>query len=317
MKIEQLRILCEVVDQGYSMSRAAGALGTSQPNVSKQIRLLEEQLSVDLLLRRGGRVIGMTEPGDAVLKVARRIVRDASNLKNISEDYRRGDRGRLTIATTHLIARYMLTDCIERFHRQYPQVQITLHETTQRHALEMLQTTEADLGILSDPPRGSGSGIVQLVSQLKIGMSLVAKRDHPLLQQRQGQALTLEKMEPYPFVLLDPRLSGGWSVKHAYEQAGLNPNVVMTAGNIEVVKAYVARGLGVALLPSLCVDEHHDPELGTLDARHLLDPLAYFIGLHPESFLRNYVYDFIAYVAPEWTRRRVSRRLRQVLGTVR
>jgi LysR family transcriptional regulator, cys regulon transcriptional activator len=310
MKIEQLRILCEVVDQGFSMSRAATALTISQPNVSKQIRLLEEQLSVDLLLRRGGRIIGTTEPGEAVLMVARRIVRDAGNLKNISEDYLRGDRGLLTIATTHLIARYILADCIERFHRQYPAVRITLHETTQRRALEMLQTTEADLGILSDPPHGGGAGIVQLAGQRKISMSLVARLDHPLLQQR--QELTLEKIARYPFVLLDPRLSGGWSVRHAFEQAGLSPQIVMTAGNIEVVKAYVARGLGVALLPSLCVDERHDPDLGTVDACHLLDPLAYFIGLHPESLLRNYTYDFIAYAAPEWTRRRVSRRLHTV-----
>ena len=116
MKIEQLRILCEVVDQGFSMSRAADALDISQPNVSKQICLLEEQISVDLLLRRGGRVIGMTEPGGEVLKVARRIVRDAGNLRSIGEDFRRGDRGRLTIATTHFIARYLLTDCVKRFH---------------------------------------------------------------------------------------------------------------------------------------------------------------------------------------------------------
>ena len=311
MKIEQLRILCEVVDQSFSMSRAAAALDMSQPNVSKQIRLLEEQISVELLLRRGGRIIGMTEPGAEVLQVARRIVRDAGNLRSIGEDFRRGDRGRLTIATTHFIARYLLTACIERFHLQFPRVQITLHETSQRHALEMLQSTEADLGILSDPPKGGAGGIVQLVSQTKIGMSLVARRDHPLLQQ--SQPLTLQNIARYPLVQLDQKLSGGWSVKLAFEQAGLQPEVVMTAGNIELVKAYVARALGVALLPSLCVDEQYDPELGKLDARHLLSPLANFIGLHPESFLRSYVYDFIEMVSPEWTRRRVSRRMRQML----
>src|ERR1700743_687099 len=272
MKIEQLRILCQVVDQSFSMSRAAAALDMSQPNVSKQIRLLEEQISVELLLRRGGRIIGMTEPGAEVLQVARRIVRDAGNLRSIGEDFRRGDRGRLTIATTHFIARYLLTACIERFHLQFPRVQITLHETSQRHALEMLQSTEADLGILSDPPKGGAGGLVQLVSQTKIGMSLVARRDHPLLQQ--SQPLTLQNIARYRLVQLDQKLSGGWSVKLAFEQAGLQPEVVMTAGNIELVKAYVARALGVALLPSLCVDEQYDPELGKLDARLLLSPLA-------------------------------------------
>src|SRR5882757_1211872 len=227
MKIEQLRALCEVVDQGFSMSRAADALDTSQPNISKQVRLLEQHLAVDVLLRRGGRIIGMTEPGQEVLKVARRIVLDAGNLKSIGEDYRRGDRGRLTIATTHFIARYLLTECIELFHLRFPKVQITLHETTQRHALDMLQSTEADVGILSEPPRG-GVDVVQLLSQRVIGVSLVAPTGHVLLSQR---PITLDAIARHPLVLLDPTLSGGWNVKRAFEKAGLNPDVVLTAGN--------------------------------------------------------------------------------------
>jgi LysR family cys regulon transcriptional activator len=309
MKIEQFRILCEVVDQGFSMSRAADALDISQPNISKQMRVLEEVLAVELLLRRGGRIIGMTEPGREVLKVARRIVLDAGSMKSIGEDYRRGDRGRLTIATTHFIARYLLTDCIELFHQRFPKVAITLHETTQRHALDMLQSAEADIGILSEPPRG-GVGVVQLPSQRKIALSLIAPPGHPLLARRPG---TLEAIARYPLVQLDPTLSGGWNVKRAFERAGLSPDVVMTAGNIEVVKAYVARGLGVAILPSLCVDAEHDPDLDKLDASHLIAPMPHFIGLHPESFVRGYVYDFIETFSPEWTKRRVSRRMRQSL----
>jgi LysR family cys regulon transcriptional activator len=308
VKIEQLRILCEIVDQGFSMSRAAGALEMSQPNVSKQMRLLEEQLAVDLLLRRGGRIIGMTEPGEEAIKVARRIVREADNLKNIGEDYKRGDRGRLTIATTHFMARYLLTDCIEQFHQRFPKVRITLHETTQRHALDMLQSTEADVAILSEPPRGSVD-VVQLLCRGLIGLSLVAPPAHALL----SRPITLDAIARHPLVLLDPSLSGGWNVKRAFERAGLNPDVVLTAGNIDVVKAYVARGLGVAILPSLCVEEDHDAGLGKLDVGHLIASMPHFIGLHPESFVRGYVYDFIEAFAPEWTRRRVSQRMRQSL----
>ena len=181
------------------------------------MRLLEQHLAVDVLLRRGGRIIGMTEPGHEVLKVARRIVLDAGDLKSIGEDYRRGDRGRLTIATTHFIARYLLPDCIELFHKRFPKVQITLHETTQRHALDMLQSTEADVGILSEPPRGS-VGVVQLLSQRKIALSLVQRRPGiPLLARR---SVTLDMIARYPLVQLDPTLSGGWNVKRAFEKAG-------------------------------------------------------------------------------------------------
>jgi len=310
MKIDQLRVLCEVVDQGFSMSRAAAILDMSQPHVSKQIHALEEALAVDLLLRRGGRIIGMTEPGTEVLRIARRIVRDAASLKSIGADFRSGDQGRLAIATTHFIARYLLADFIEPFHRRFPKVRITLHETTQRHALDMLQSTEADIGVLIEPPKG-GIGVVQLMSQRKIGMSFVARRGHQLLGRK---PMSLEAISRYPMVWLDPSLSGGFKVKRAFEMARLEPDVVMTAGNIEVVKAYVARGLGVAILPSLCVEERGDPDLAALDASHLIEPMPYFIALHPESFVRNYVYNFIESMAPEWTRRRVGQRIRQTAG---
>ena len=307
MKIEQLRILCEIVDQGLSMSRAASAMDMSQPNISKQVRLLEEHLAVDLLLRRGGRIVGLTEPGAEAIKVARRIVREADNLKNIGEDYKRGDRGRLTIATTHFIARYLLPDCIEQFHQHFPKVQITLQETTQRHALDMLQSTEADVAILSEPPSG-GVGVVQLPTRGVVSSSLVAPADHPILSRR---PLTLEAIARHPLVQLDPHLSGGWNVKRAFEKAGLHPNVAMTTTNIEIVKAYVARGLGVAVLPSLCVEKDRDPDLGALDVSHLIPSMPHFIALHPESSVRGYVYDFIEAFTPEWTRRRVGRRMRQ------
>ena len=307
MKVEQLRCLVEVVDQGFSMSRAAHALNISQPNVSKLIHLLEADLAVDLLLRRGGRIVGLTEPGTATLPVARRMVRDAENLRSISRDFTRGDSGQLVIATQHFIARYMLTDCVEKFHRRFPNVQIVIRQGTQRQALDMLQSSEADLGVLSRPPSGV-SGVVQLPSHVKIRMSVVAACGHQLLR---APITSLAEIAAYPLIMLDPTMAGGSHLRRAFEKARLAPTTIITAGDMDVIKAYVARRLGVAILPSLCVDVRHDPDLQAVDAGHLLDPLPQFIGLHPEAFLRSYTYSFIEMVLPEWTRARVIRQMRQ------
>jgi DNA-binding transcriptional LysR family regulator len=287
------------------MSRAANALNTSQPNVSKQIRALEGDLSVDLLLRRGGRIVGLTEPGNAVLVVARRMIRDAGALHSIGQEFARGDKGQLIVATQHFIARYMLTDCVERFHRRFPDVHIVMRQGTQRQALDMLQSGDADIGVLSRPQRGA-VGVVQLSSRAKISMSLVARRGHPLLSE---SPLTLAQIANHPLIMLDPTMAGGAHVKQAFEKAGLKPQAVITAGDMDVIKAYVERGLGLAIIPSLCINERHDPDIQAADVSHIIEALPRFIALHPEAYLRTFTYAFIEMVVPEWTRQRVIRRM--------
>jgi LysR family cys regulon transcriptional activator len=308
MRIEQLGCFVEVVDEGFSMSRAANILNSTQPSVSKQIRVLEADLSVDLLLRRGGRIVGLTEPGSAVLKVARRMVRDAGALHSIGQEFARGNKGLLIIATQHFIARYMLTDCVAEFHRRFPGVHVVMQQGTQRQALDLLQSGNADIGVISKPPNGA-VGVVQLKSRLKIAMSLVAARGHPLLSQA---ALELSHIAKFPLTMLDPTMAGGAHVRHAFEQAGLTPQVVITAGDMDVVKAYVERGLGVVIIPSLCISERRDPDLGAVDASHLIEALPRFIALHPDAYPRTYTYAFIEMVVPEWTRQRVIRRMLQL-----
>ncbi len=307
MKVEQLRCLVEVIDQGFSMSRAATSLNIAQPSISKNIRLLESALSVDLLLRRGGRIVGLTEPGQSVAIVARRMVRDAGNLQSIGREFNSGDRGRLIVATQHFIARYMLTDCVEKFCHRFPNVQVIIRQGTQQQALNMLQSSEADIGVLSKPHKGA-VGVVQLQSNVKISMSVVARRGHPIMRQRN---IGLSHVAQHAMIMLDPTMAGGSHIMRAFEKASLSPKVVITAGDMDVIKAYVAKGLGIAILPSICVDPRSDPDLSALDASHTLDPLPQFVGLHPEAFLRSYTYAFIESVLPDWTRARVTRRMQQ------
>jgi LysR family cys regulon transcriptional activator len=305
MRLEQLRFLCEIVEQGYSISKAAIALGASQPGISKQIRLLEEELKVDLLQRRGGRIVGLTEPAAAVVETSRRMLRDAGNLRKIGDEYNREDSGRLVIATTHLYARYVLLPVLEEFSRRYPRVQISLRQGTQRQTVELLASSEGDIGILSSPPEGA-HGVVELQAR-SFSRSVLVQRRHALLDR---PSIALTDIAEFPLVTLDLSLVGGWSLQRAFENADIVPHIVLTAGDSDVVKAYVARGLGITVLPSIVFDPKHDPLLRAIKADHLFERLPNFIALHPHTYLRGYMYDFIQLVAPDWTRGRVARRLK-------
>lgn len=313
MRIEMVRAFCEVVARELSITRAAAALDTSQPNVTKQIRMLEAEIGAALFVRRGGRILGLTKPGENALEVARRMLRDAGNLRRIGEDHSAGARGSFTIATTHFIARYLLADTIAAFHANYPDVHIILRETTQRNALDMLQSARADIGVLGQPPHGRAE-VAQLQSRRQIGMSVVARRDHPLAS---ADRIRLEDIAAHQVVLLDPVLSGGWQVKQAFDLLGLEITPSLTASNLELVKAYVAKGLGVAILPTLCVEPERDTDLVVRPAPEAVRESSPFIAVHPETTLRDFVYDFISIWSPEWTKARVNRHIKRMVQSTK
>ena len=127
MNLQQLRYLQEVARQGLKISDAADALYTSQPGVSKQIRLLEEELGIEIFVRNGKRITAITEPGKAILEIAQRILHDTDNLKQVSDEFRSQDSGTLSIATTHTQARYALPPVVKQFIKRYPKVKLELH----------------------------------------------------------------------------------------------------------------------------------------------------------------------------------------------
>ena len=120
MKLQQLRYLVEVAQAGLNFSQAAENLFTSQPGISKQIRLLEDELGVDIFVRNGKRVVGVTEPGRRILIIAERVLLEAKNLKDAGREFSNQNVGALTIATTHTQARYVLPAVVARFAERYP-----------------------------------------------------------------------------------------------------------------------------------------------------------------------------------------------------
>ena len=304
MRLEQLRFLCEIVDRGFNVSRAAEALHTSQPGVSKQIKLLEQELKFEILRRSKGRLTGLTEPGAAVVELSRRILRDARNIGRLREDFTHHDSGELVVATTHMHARYVLPQIIERFRRHHPRVQFRLLQVDPAEAIRLVSSARADMAIIGDPPDGAPE-LVQLPCYA-FRRSLITPRGHPLLRDR---PLTLQKIARHPQIALDRSYPGGMALTRAFERSDLKPDIVISGIDSDVIKAYVQLGLGIAVLPSVAFDRKLDTTLTAVDVTDLFGFSSAAVLIHPENYLRDYMYEFIHMVGPQWTRARIEKSL--------
>jgi LysR family cys regulon transcriptional activator len=297
--------LCEVARHGLNLSEAAEALHTSQPGVSKQIRQLEEELGVQILVRNGKRIVDVTEPGRVILAIAERMLKDAENLKLVAQEFTSEDAGALVIATTHTQARYALPPVVSRFTQRYPKVRLSLRQGSPAHIAELVRSGEADLAIATEAPE-LYQGLV-LLPCYQWDRCVITPLRHPLLAEKR---LTLEAIARYPIVTYDFAFTGDSPVKRAFDQKGIVPNVVLTAIDADVIKAYVEMGLGVGILAKMAFDPARDLGLRLIDASHLFEPSTTRIGLRPHAYLRGYVYEFIELFAPHLTRSVVEGTLR-------
>lgn len=300
MKLEQLRTLVEIVRNDCSVSRAAAALGTPQPALSRHLRSLERELGVELFRRNPKRLLGLTEPGAAVVDVARRILADTDSLAKIARDFSARHHGTLTIATTHTQARHALPPVLQEFSRRFPHVELMLRQGTPEEIVELVRLGEADLSIGSSEP--AGTGLVSFPCHLVQRIVLTPAR-HPLLKVKR---LTLEALVRYPIITYDAPFIGRSRLVQAFRERGLAPRIVMSAIDTEVIKAYVERGLGIAIVAELAYDRRRDRTLRALDASHLFAPNTIYLAVRRNDYLREYVYDFIALYAPQLTRQRVE-----------
>ena len=305
MNLQQLRYLCGVVEARFSVSRAAEALHTSQPGISKQIQLLEAELGVDILIRQGNRIIGLTDPGREIHAVAQRMLWDAANLKQIGDEYARKSRGRLVVGTTHVHARYVLLPVIKEFTRKYHDVNLELRQGNPREIAQWVLSGEADMGISATPPDQLPEDLVCLDCD-PLPRSVITLPGHPLQKLKR---LTLEKIAAYPLVTLDASFTGGATVIKAFAAVGLKPRIVMSAIDTDVIKAYVEIGHGIAILPSVAFDPVRDHALRAIDASHLFEPTLTRIELQRGKVLRGYMRDFIGMVHARWSETAIERAL--------
>ena len=306
MKLHQLRYVSEVVKQGLNISAAAEALHTSQPGVSKQIQLLEDELNLQIFERHGKRLTGVTEPGRSIVELAERVMRDMENIKKVGDEFSHEDVGTLTIATTHTQARYRLPAAVKAFMEKYPQVKLNIHQGNPTQVSEQVQSGEADIGIATEAI--SHYDKILCLPAYQWNRCVVVPQGHPLIKD---VPLTLEKLTAYPLITYDFAFTGGSLVSRVFEQEGLEPNVVLTAIDADVIKTYVGLGLGVGLLANMAYDSERDANLVAIDAKHLFPDSTTFVGIRRDAYLRKFAYDFIQLLAPQFNRKAVGEALKQ------
>ncbi len=300
MKLQQLRYLVAVHENGLNITAAARQLHTSQPGVSRQLKLLEDELGFQLFERKGRALTRTTAAGEEIIGRAASILREMQNIRRTSAELRKADGGSLSIATTHTQARYVLPPVIGEFRAKYPKVRLHLHQGTSEQIADMVARDRVDFAIAT----GSAELFPQLV-RLPVyhwHRAVVVPRGHPLAA---AGKLTLKKLAEYPIVTYVFSFSGRSSLPALFEAAGLSLDVALTARDSDVIKTYVRVGLGVGILAGLAVDPVADADLVRLDAQHLFEGHTTWIGFRRGALLRTYMYDFIERLAPHLPRRLV------------
>jgi LysR family transcriptional regulator, cys regulon transcriptional activator len=306
MNLQQLRFFNEIVRRDLKISDAATALFTSQPAVSKQIKLLEEELGIEIFQRNGKRIAAVTEPGKGLLAIAQRMLLDAENFKQFAQEFHSKDTGQLTIATTHTQARYALPLVVKQFIERYPKVKLGLHQGTPTQIAEQVLHGDADICIATES-LSLYEGLVTLPCYEWHHCVVVPPR-HPLLKEK---TLTLEAIAQYPVITYDSAFSGRGKINEAFEKAGITPDIALTAIDADVIKTYVELGLGIGILAEIAFIPERDRHLRMMGARHLFKPSTTRIAIRKNEFLRAYTYDFIELFAPHLTLEVVAGAMRQ------
>jgi LysR family cys regulon transcriptional activator len=301
MNLQQLRYLNEIVRRDLKISDAAVALYTSQPAISKQIKLLEEELGIQIFVRNGKRITAITEPGKGLLAIAQRMLLDAENFKQFAQEFHSKDTGQLTIATTHTQARYALPPVVKQFIERYPKVKLGLHQGSPTQIAEQVLHGEADICIATES-LSLYEGLVTLPCY-EWHHCVITPPDHPLLKEK---TLTLKSIAQYPVITYDSAFSGRGKINDAFEKAGITPDIALTAIDADVIKTYVELGLGVGIMAEIAFIPEREPHLRMINARHLFKPSTTRIAIRKNDYLRAYTYDFIELFATHLTRKVVA-----------
>lgn len=301
MNFQQLRSVREAQRRGFNLTEVAHALHTSQPGVSRQIRELEDELGIELFVRVGKRLTGLTEPGAQVMPVIERLLQEADNLKRAADDFASAGSGPLRIAATHSQARYALPPAVRDFRAHHPDVSLHLQQGSPQQIARLLLDGEADVGIATE----ALAQYPELVALpcYRWTHAVVVPLGHPLLD---GQPLTLARLARFPIVTYEPGYTGRSHIDAAFAAAQIAPHIVLSAMDADVIKTYVELGLGVGIVASIAFDEERDRHLCALDARHLFADNMTRLAVRRGAYLRDYVYEFIQTFAPPLDRAAVD-----------
>ena len=302
MKLQQLRYIWEVAHHALNVSATAQSLYTSQPGISKQIRLLEDELGVEVFSRSGKHLTRVTPAGQRIIETAGSILRQVDSIKRVAQEFRNESKGSLSIATNVTQARFVLPNVIEPFVKNYPEVSLKLHQGSHARVCEMVANGTADFVIESDPL----DVIADLVMMpcYTFRRRLLVPRDHPLTSLAQ---LSLKEIAQYPILVQLAGSNDQPGVEEAFLREGIVPETVLSAYDADVIKTYVRMNLGIGIVVQMACQEEEDNGLVALETSDLFSGGITRVGFRRGTFLRAFMYDFIERLAPHLDREMIDR----------
>ena len=297
MKLQQLRYIWEVSKNNLNVSATAENIYTSQPGISKQIRILEDELGIPIFTRNGKHLTDMTPAGEKIIAIAGQMLMQAENIKNIAKEYRDESKGSLSIATTHTQARYALPAIIKEFMQAKPSVSLDIQQGTPIQISEMVAQGKVDIAIATEA--------IELFDNLIMlpcyswDRCILVPKGHELGKL---SSLSLNDVARYPLITYVFGFTGRSKLDDAFREKSLSPDVALTAVDADVIKTYVRLGLGVGIVARMAYDKNIDQDLVAIDAGHLFGKSITKIGIRKDAFLRGYMYDFIQLFAPHLSR---------------
>jgi len=305
MNFQQLRSVRETVRQGYNLTQVAEVLHTSQPGVSRQIKELEDELGVELFVRAGRRLLGLTPPGQAMLPIVERLLQEAENLKRAGAEFADREHGLLTVAATHTQARYALPTAVRDFRLAHPGVTLHLQQGSPTQIAQQILEGQADIGIATET-LAEVPGLVTLPCYRWTHV-VVVPAGHALAQEAAaGRALTLARLAQLPLVTYEPGYAGRRKIDAAFAREGLAPEIALAAMDTDVIKTYVELGMGVGIIAGLAFNANRDTGLKAIPAGQLFGMNLSRVALKEGAYLRSYVYTFIELMAPNLSRKLVE-----------
>jgi len=297
MTLRQLRYIAAVARHGLNVSATAEHLFTSQPGVSKQIRLLEDELGIEIFERTGRQLTRITPAGEAIIELANRVLHETENIEQVAQEYRDPRAGSLSIATTHTQARYALPPVIDRFTADYPRVALHMNQGTPMQIAEMAANGAVDFAIATEAMEHFEDLV--MMPCYHWDRAVIVRRDNPLAELPE---ISLADVASQPIITYVFGFTGRSRLDKAFNSAGLTPNVVLTATDADVIKTYVRLGLGIGIMANMAYEPETDSDLMRIDASHLFESSTTRIGFRRNTRLRGYMYAFIEQFAPHLAR---------------
>ncbi|OOG27854.1 transcriptional regulator CysB [Thioalkalivibrio denitrificans] len=288
MELRQLRSLIALVDGGLSVTRAAQALHLVQPAVSQHLRHLEEEVGTPLFLRQGKRLVGLTGAGEEVVRHARNVLAATASIQAIGQDHVEESSGVLRIGTTHTQARYVLPPVLRVFTATYPDVEVQIHQATPAQLVEMALADRIDLAICTEAI-GDNPDLAAFPAY-RWNRCLIAPHDHPVLARK---PVSLEALCEYPLITYVFGFTGRRTFSTSFAKVGLQPKVVLSAADTDVIKTYVREGMGIGIIADLAFQPDQDADLGRRDLRHLFPWEVTRIAWPKQKYVRRFQQRFV------------------------